>query len=203
MLGQVEPRHALTQRLHHRMQRTLRRVVLEPSPRVTPGEPMPEATMPRATWRKAWRDAEVPVLTTLRERCEATGARVVLPFGYSLSPPETVRDRYTSRDGVLGGVLWKVRHARSGSTIDDLCRVGERADGAEHVPADAEGIDERTATLRAMRLATPLLFAARGWCPALTDAPAPTIPVDPATATATWQAMREACPERVYPEPSE
>jgi hypothetical protein len=80
ILGQSEPRHALRERMHHRMQRTLGNVVLEPSPRVTPGEPMPAATMARDDWREAWRDAEVPVLCALRERCEASGARVALPL---------------------------------------------------------------------------------------------------------------------------
>lgn len=200
MLGATEPRHALRDRMHHRMQRTLGNVVLEPSPRVTPGEPMPAATMPREDWREAWRDAEVPPLCTLVPRCEASGARVVLPMDYSLSPPESVRVRYASRDATLGSVLWSVRAARSGSTLDDLCRVGERADGAEHVPADAEGADDAQRERDARRMYP--VRGARGWCEGLGAAGFDSAFVAPVVAEITWQAMRAACPERVYPEPT-
>lgn len=200
ILGATEPRHALRERMHHRMQRTLGNVVLEPSPRVTPGEPMPEATMPAAEWRATWRDAEVPVLCELRERCEATGARIVLPLD-GLDAPESVYYRYTSRDGMLGGALWKVRPARSGSTIDDLCRVGEGGEGGEHVPLDAERVYPGDST---NARAYPLPWADRGWCEGLwVGTYADTRSGTPATAAATWQAMRDACPERVYPEPSQ
>lgn len=208
ILGATEPRHALRDRMHHRMQRTLGNVVLEPSPRVTPGEPMPAATMPAAEWREAWRDAEVPPLCTLVPRCEASGARVVLPMDYSLSPPESVRVRYASRDATLGGALWKVRPSRSGSTIDDLCRVGEGGEGAEHVPLDAErwsGLQGPSYYVEVR--GHPLSYVSRGWCPGLlssddADRAEAATPVDPATAAATWQAMRAAAPERVYPEPT-
>lgn len=208
ILGATEPRHALRERLASRKAAAEGCVVLEPSPRVTPGEPMPAATMPRAQWRATWRDAEVPVLCALRERCEASGARVVLPLDYYLDPPETVRDRYTSRDGMLGGVLWKVRPARSGSTIDDLCRVGEGGEGAEHVPLDAErwsGLQGPSYYVEVR--GHPLSYVSRGWCPGLlssddADRAEAATPVDPATAAATWQAMRAAAPERVYPEPT-
>lgn len=209
LLAQVETRDALCARMHHRMQRTMGNVVLEPSPRVTPGAPMPDATMPVEQWRATWRAAEVPVLCELRERCEASGARVVLPMDYSLSPPESVRVRYASRDATLGSVLWSVRAARSGSTIDDLCRVGEGGDGVEHVPIDAErwsGLQGPSYYIEVR--GHPLFYVSRGWCPGLlssddADRAEAATPVDPATAAATWQAMRDACPERVYPEPSE
>lgn len=200
ILGATEPRHALRDRMHHRMQRTLGNVVLEPSPRVTPGEPMPEATMPRAQWRATWRDAEVPVLCALRERCEATGARVVLPLD-GLELPESVYYRYRlDGDGPLSGVLWAMR-AGADVTVDELCRVDTPRGGGAHVPADAEGESaENWSRENARRLMPPNI--PRGWCrgifPSITEGAA----VDPDTAAATWQAMREACPERVYPEPT-
>jgi len=86
MLGQAEPRHALRERLASRKAAAEGRVVLEPSPRVTPGEPLPEATMPRAQWRATWRDAEVPVLCALRERFEASGAVPVIGTAMLYAP---------------------------------------------------------------------------------------------------------------------
>jgi len=114
MLGQVEPRHALRERLTSRRAAAEGRVVLEPSPRVTPGQPMPEATMERAQWRPratrlaptrpkerarwsiegGWLDAEVPPLCTLVARCEASGARVVLPIPGSDERYAAAKDRY-------------------------------------------------------------------------------------------------------------
>lgn len=194
ILGATEPRHALRERMHHRMQRTLGNVVLEPSPRVTPGEPMPAATMPVAEWRETWRDAEVPVLTTLRERCEASGARPVIA---ECVAHESVRARIPQRRRI--GALWLVGTANRGygDALEEVLCIGVEGDSAEHVPADAE----RVYTGDPYARANPLPWLPRGWCEGLapTDLAAALRDDDPA---ATWQAMRAACPERVYPEPT-
>ncbi len=195
MLGQAEPRHALRERMHHRMQRTLRCVVLEPSPRVTAGEPMPAATMPAAEWREAWRAAEVPVLCALRERCEASGARVALPLR-GFEPHPSYVDRYAN------SVRWGQSAPALDVTIDEVYRLEPyRVRGRDHVPADAEGADDAQRARDAARLA-PLPWLPRGWCEGLaTGALAAALRDD--EPAATWQSMRDACPERVYPEPTQ
>lgn len=188
MLSEVEPRHALRERLASRRAATEGRVVLEPSPRVTPGEPMPAATMPAAEWREAWRAAEVPALCALRERCEASGARPVIADWWADSHASVV-DRYARAPTRSGEAMLRPEYVLQGA----LCVWGWVGDP---LPGRWDDVYQRSDR------ADPLPSAARGWCPALTDAPAPTAPVDPATADATWQAMRAACPERVYPEPT-
>lgn len=194
ILGATEPRHALRERMHHRMQRTLGNVVLEPSPRVTPGEPMPEATMPAAEWRATWRDAEVPPLCALRERCEASGARPVIAECVDRAG---LADRIPQRRRI--GALWLVGTANRGygDALEEVLCIDIGRDGDEHVPADAQRVYPGDPYARA----NPLPWLPRGWCEGLapTDLAAALRDDDPA---ATWQAMRVACPERVYPEPT-
>lgn len=193
ILGATEPRHALRDRMHHRMQRTLGNVVLEPSPRVTPGEPMPEATMPRAQWRATWRDAEVPPLCELRERCEATGAVPVVVQ----SVASGVVDRYRAQ-----AIVAPAGSAGPEATLDAVLRCPRRpVDWEQHVPADAEPQDYDARERVRIRRANPLPWAPRDWCEGLAGGPAFDAQRDDDPA-ATWQAMRVACPERVYPEPT-
>lgn len=198
ILGATEPRHALRERLASRKAAAEGCVVLEPSPRVTPGEPMPEATMPRAQWRATWRDAEVPPLCALVARCEATGARIVLPLD-GLDAPESVYYRYRlDGDGPLSGVLWALDATSAETTVESVMRVGVVGDGAEHVPADAQRVYPGDPYARA----NPLPWLPRGWCEGL-DPSALAAALRDDDPAATWQAMRDACPERVYPEPSQ
>lgn len=198
MLGAVEPRHALRERIHHRMQRTLGCVVIEPSPRVTAGEPMPATTMERAEWREAWRVAPVPPLCTLRERCEATSCYPAVRYSAEAAERHGTRPWWTPDTG------------QSSLGFDQVLRVTDErprplsqlrallfSEGAESVSDSDE--HQRRENYRAYPT-----FAARGWCDNLSGGPmGPALPVNPARAEATWQAMRAAAPERVYPEPGE
>ena len=192
MLSQSDPRPVLRDRMHHRMQRTLGNVVLEPSPRVTPGEPMPDATMARAQWREAWRDAEVPALCALRERCEASGADPVMPDG-SYDGFAHCFARYPT--GTARYALPTFNEQLVPLRVDERAPLADRKEVAERVS------DSDEARARGNARANPLPWLPRGWCEGLapTDLAAALRDDDPA---ATWQAMREACPERVYPEPT-
>jgi hypothetical protein len=76
-----------------------------------------------------------------------------------------------------------------------------RVRGRDHVPADAEGADDAQRARDAARLA-PLPWLPRGWCERL-DPGALAAALRDDEPAATWQAMRDACPERVYPEPTQ
>lgn len=206
LLAQVETRDALCARMHHRMQRTMGNVVLEPSPRVTPGEPMPEATMPLADWRATWRDAEVPVLCELRERCEASACVPVMPngsedgFAHCIARYPTGTARYglpTYRNALR--VSAPVDAEEQAMLREHLAQRGADitvSDAAIYVGGDGGGSGGTRAY--------PARITPRGWCKGLVGYGAYiATPVDPATAAATWQAMRDACPERVYPEPTQ
>lgn len=194
ILGATEPRHALRERLASRKAAAEGRVVLEPSPRVTPGEPMPAATMPRAQWRATWRDAEVPPLCALRERCEASGARPVIAECVDRAG---LADRIPQRRRI--GALWLVGTANRGygDALEEVLCIDIGRDGDEHVPADAQRVYPGE---QAIQRYDPIQWVARDWCAGLGgESYEAQRDDDPA---ATWQAMRVACPERVYPEPT-
>ena len=202
MCGQVEPRGVLGERVLERDARTRGEVLStyrdadgEERVRVVPLASWRPTLDEHGTLRGGWLDAEVPVLTTLRERCEASACRPVVAQTDGAGPV-VARYRGQAIVALNGG-------AGAEATLDAVLRCPRGyVDWTAHVGLDAEPQDYDARERREAR--AEAIGVARGWCEGLwAGTYAATRPVSPATADATWQAMRAAAPERVYPEPSQ